>query len=40
MSPKGKFLKGKMAWVEWDVEELEKIDLEGSRLTFGLIGWP
>ena len=42
-SPEAAFLKGKLVWANWDVEELKvasaKIQ-EGSLLTVGMQGWP
>ena len=42
-SPAAAFLKGKLVWSNWDVEELmaraEEIEA-GNTLTLGLNGWP
>jgi hypothetical protein len=42
-SPEAEFLKGKLLWANWDVDELKarREELEGSPLlTLGLLGWP
>jgi len=42
-SPEAKFLKGKLVWAHWDVEELQarKSEIEGTTmLTLSLQGWP
>ncbi|CRL27580.1 3-phosphoshikimate 1-carboxyvinyltransferase, core [Penicillium camemberti] len=42
-SPEGAFLKGKLIWSNWDVEELKqrKEELQGGeKLTMVLNGWP
>jgi len=42
-SPEAEFLKGKMVWANWDVEELKarKAEFEGTlNLTLWLQGWP
>lgn len=42
-TPAASFLRGKTAWVNWDVEELaaKKAEIEGTDLlSIGLIGWP
>lgn len=41
-SPEAEFLKGKLVWSNWDVDELKakKAEIEGTlELTIGLIGW-
>ncbi|KFX96090.1 hypothetical protein O988_05486 [Pseudogymnoascus sp. VKM F-3808] len=43
VSPEAEFLKGKMIWSNWDVDELKewRTELEGTpKFTIGLIGWP
>jgi len=43
VSPEAEFLKGKMIWSNWDVEELiaKKAEIEGTpRFTMVLSGWP
>ena len=42
-SPEADFLKGKLVWANWDVEELKarKEEIrETDFLTLGLSGWP
>lgn len=42
-SPDAAFLKGKLVWANWDMDELiaKKEELESSpQLTVGLLGWP
>jgi hypothetical protein len=42
-SPEGAFLKGRLVWSNWDVDELmakkEEITSNPSLLTLGLLGW-
>lgn len=43
VSDEAKFLKGKLVWAHWDVEELiaMKGEIEGTdKFTLGLLGWP
>jgi hypothetical protein len=43
VSPEAEFLKGKMIWSNWDVDELKewRTELEDTpKFTIGLIGWP
>ena len=42
-STEAKFLNGRFAWANWDVDELKAAaaDIEaGPRFTTGLLGWP
>lgn len=41
VSSKAEFLKGKLIWSTWDVEEKAKKELSETtpELTFDLIGW-
>lgn len=42
-SKEAKFLNGKFAWANWDVDELKAAaaTIEGSdKFTTGLLGWP
>ncbi|KAF2636951.1 NAD(P)-binding protein [Massarina eburnea CBS 473.64] len=42
-SPEARFLKGKLLWANWDVDELKAraTELEGSQeLNIDLVGWP
>jgi hypothetical protein len=42
-SKEAKFLNGKFAWANWDVDELKAAAavIEGSdKFTTGLLGWP
>jgi hypothetical protein len=41
-SPEGRFLHGKMVWVQWDVEELKQAAYEGKldgKFEIGLVGF-
>jgi hypothetical protein len=43
VSSDAKFLRGKLVWSNWDVDELKamKKEIEGTaKFTFGLLGWP
>jgi hypothetical protein len=43
VSPEARFLRGKMVWANWDVEELKAMEKElvgTEKFTFGLLGWP
>jgi hypothetical protein len=43
VSPEAKFLKGKLVWSNWDVDELKAMEEEieeTDKFTFGLLGWP
>ncbi len=43
ISPESDFLRGKLIWSNWDVEELiaRKAELEGTtKFTMVLEGWP
>jgi len=43
VSDEAKFLRGKLVWSNWDVDELKamKEEIEGTpKFTFGLLGWP
>jgi hypothetical protein len=42
-SKEAKFLNGRFAWANWDVDELKAAAAEiegGNRFTTGLLGWP
>ncbi len=42
-SPEAEFLKGRMVWAHWDIDELkaQKAELEGTpKFTIGLLEWP
>ena len=42
-SPEAAFLRGKLVWANWDVEELKAVGSkirEGSQMTIGVEGWP
>lgn len=42
-SPEATFLKGRLVWANWDVEELKSQAEEiqsGLQMTAGVIGWP
>ncbi|CAD6591509.1 MAG: hypothetical protein ASARMPRED_005468 [Alectoria sarmentosa] len=42
-SPEASFLRGKLVWANWDVDELKSQALEiqsGQQMTSGVIGWP
>jgi hypothetical protein len=42
-SPESEFLRGRMLWSNWDVDELkvQKTEFEGTpKFTIGLLGWP
>ena len=42
-SKEAKFLNGRFAWANWDVDELKAAAAEieaGPRFTTGLLGWP
>jgi NADP-dependent 3-hydroxy acid dehydrogenase YdfG len=42
-SKEAKFLNGRFAWANWDVDELKAAAAEieaGNRFTIGLLGWP
>ena len=43
VSPEAAFLKGKLVWANWDVDELkaqsENIQA-GPTMTAGVVGWP
>ena len=42
-SPEAAFLRGKLVWANWDVEELKAVGSkiqEGSQMTVGVDGWP
>lgn len=42
-SSEAEFLKGKLVWANWDVDELKARKEEivsGPALTLGLTGWP
>ena len=42
-SPEAAFLKGKLVWANWDVDELKSQaqDIQaGQQMTSGVIGWP
>lgn len=43
-SPEASFLKGKLAWCNWDVDELkakkETIEADPAMLTTAMYGWP
>jgi hypothetical protein len=41
--PEAKFLTGRFAWANWDVDELKGLEADiagGNKLTFGYEGWP
>ena len=41
--PGAAFLRGKLVWANWDVEELKAVASkirEGSQMTVGIEGWP
>jgi hypothetical protein len=43
VSPEAKFLKGKLVWSNWDVDEMKAMEKEieeTNKFTFGLLGWP
>jgi hypothetical protein len=43
VSPEAMFLRGKMVWANWDVNELKTLEAnvgEGLRMTTGIHGWP
>jgi hypothetical protein len=43
VSSDARFLRGKLVWSNWDVDELKamKKEIEGTaKFTFGLLGWP
>jgi hypothetical protein len=43
VSPEAKFLRGKLVWANWDVDELKgmKKEIEETdKFTLGLLGWP
>jgi len=43
VSSDASFLRGKLVWSNWDVDELKamKKEIEGTaKFTFGLLGWP
>lgn len=42
-SPEAAFLKGRLVWANWDVDELKSQAQEiqsGQQMTSGVIGWP
>jgi hypothetical protein len=42
-SPEAAFLKGRLVWANWDVDELKTQTQEivsGMNMTSGVIGWP
>jgi len=42
-SPESEFLKGRMLWSNWDVDELKarKAEFKGNpKFMVGLLGWP
>jgi hypothetical protein len=42
VSPEAKFLRGKLIWSNWDVNELKAISKEfeeTDKFTIGLLGW-
>lgn len=42
-SPEAAFLKGRLVWANWDVDELKSQAQEiqsGQQMTSGIIGWP
>ena len=42
-SPEAAFLKGRLVWANWDVDELKSQVKEiqsGQQSTSGIIGWP
>jgi hypothetical protein len=42
-SKEAKFLNGRFAWANWDVDELKSAAAEieeGNKFTTGLLGWP
>jgi hypothetical protein len=43
VSSDAKFLRAKVVWSNWDIDELKamKKEVEGTvKFTFGLLGWP
>jgi hypothetical protein len=43
VSPEANFLRGKLVWSNWDVDELKAMEkeIEGTdKFTLGLFGWP
>jgi len=43
VSSDAKFLRGKLVWSNWDVDELKAMKKEiecTAKFTFGLLGWP
>jgi hypothetical protein len=43
VSPEAKFLRGKLVWSNWDVDELKAMqkEIQGEdKSMFGLLGWP
>lgn len=42
-SPEADFLRGRVLWSNWDVDELkaQKVEFEGTpKFMLGLLGWP
>lgn len=42
-SPEARFLRGKLIWCNWDVDELKAQAMgieKGTKLNIGLVGWP
>lgn len=42
-SPEAAFLRGKLVWANWDVDELKAVGSkieQSSQMTVGVEGWP
>lgn len=43
VGPEATFLRGKLVWANWDVDELKRIGSKltsSSTMTIGVEGWP